>query len=753
MTGTLLALSAAAAPVAHSEEAKPEEKKKADGTTELPEMVVKADGTKTYKTDKLESKKYTVPLRDVPQTVTVIPNQVIEEQSATTLTEVLRNIPGITMTGGENGNAGAVAGDSIMMRGFDATSSIFMDGVRDNSLASRDTFNMESAEVFLGPTGTDVGRGNAAGYINQVTKSAHLGNEYEAGAQFASGNRTRLTMDLNQDLSALPGDQCWLTGTAVRLNGVYQYGGVAGRDFIERNIWGLAPTVTFGLGTDIRATLAYQHLEQDNIPDYGLPANRNVIPEGVDSEWFYGSDYDYENIYQDTSTARFEWDVTEKFRLSNQTRFNDTERDSVGVRPAYNLNPAQPLNFGKVTRTYVAGDRENSILSNITTATYELETGIVKQTFVGVVDYTKEKQFTYTLAGAGTFTPIQPGQSPNHNVPGNFVDFDRNDFAIGHGETETVGISLFDTIEIGKQWILSGGMRLDSYDSSYNSVNATNVPNPVGGGTFDSSDDLYSGKVGLTFKPVEEGSIYFAYSNTKTPPGTSNFALNDTATSSASINADPQKSENFELGSKWDFFDSKLSLTGALFYTENTNFIYVEDVGPPAIYANDGGQKIKGATIGATGQITENWAILGGITYLDGTVDQPGNVIDGNELSRTPDWAASLWTTYKLPKGFTVGLGMRCQDMVNTTTADGAPTMPGYAVFDGLVQYDLNEKVNFRLNVYNLLDTEYIASTSGGGGGDGGGTGGSTGGGVDLSGNRVMMGAPISFALSANVKF
>ena len=735
---TLLSIApAAAAEPAKKEE--PKDPKKKDGET-LDEITVDATRQSTYKTEALTSPKYTAPLRDVPQSVTVIPNQIIREQAATTLTEVLRNVPGITMVGGENGNAGAVAGDSIMMRGFDASGSIFLDGVRDSGLASRDTFNTETAEVFLGPTGTDVGRGNAAGYINQVTKSPHLGNQYDLSALYDSGNRRRMTADLNQEI---PG----LTGTAVRLNGVYQYGGIDGRDFIERNIWGIAPSVAFGLGTDLRATLSYQHVEQDNIPDYGLPANRNKLAPGVDRDWFYGTDYDYEDIVQDTFTARFEYDVNDDLVIRNQSRYNETSRESVGVRPAYNLTPGN-INEGLVTRAFAQGDRENSIFSNQTSATYELETGIVKQTIVGAFEYTNEKQFTYTLTGAGTFTGQPPGQKPINNVPGTFVPYTRNPNALANGETETYGLSIFDTVEIGKQWIVSGGIRADNYDTSYRSKSTAGVVT----GPFDTSDTVYSGKLGVTYKPVEEGSIYLAYSRTVTPPGTSNFVLNESATSSASINADPQESENIELGTKWDFFDSKLSLTGAVFYTENTNFIYLEDAAT-STYSVDGGQQIFGISVGATGQITENWAILGGITYLDGEIDQKGNVIDGNRLSRTPDWSASLWTTYKLPKGFTVGLGMRCQDSVNTSTVENAPTMPGFVVFDALAQYDVNEHLNFRLNVYNLLDTEYVASTSGGGGGDTGGTGGTTGGGTDTSGNRIFMGAPLSFALSANYRF
>jgi len=736
---TLLSVAhSAAAEPAKKEEPKNQKKKGQDGEV-LDEVSVTAARENTYKTETLTSPKYTVPLRDVPQTVTVIPKELIQEQNATTLTEVLRNIPGITMTGGENGNAGAVGGDAVMMRGFDASGSIFLDGVRDSNLAFRDTFNTETAEVFLGPTGSDVGRGNAAGYINQVTKIPHLKNEYLLSGQYGSADHQRYTADVNQEI---PG----LNGTAVRLNGVFQDGGIAGRDFVDRQIWGLAPSIAFGLGTDFRAIFSYQHVEQHNTPDYGLPANRNHLAPGVDTEWFYGTLDDYEDIIQDTFTARLEYDVNDNLSIRNQTRYNETTRETLGVRPSYNKTT------DLMNRTFAQGDRENSVFSNQTTATYKLETGNIKQTFVGALEFTNEKQFSYTLAGGGSFVGTAPGIEPSHHVPANFTNWGRNPFAVSHGETDTIGLSIFDTVEIGDKWIVSGGLRMDSYDSEFHSVTTAGVPTPATGGKFKTSDEVYSGKLGVTYKPVETASIYAAYSRTVTPPGTSNFTLNETATSTANINADPQESENFEIGTKWDLFDSKLALTGAVFYTQNTNFIYLEDAATNT-YSADGGQEIFGVTVGAMGQITENWAILSSITYLDGSIDQKGNAIDGNRLSRTPDWSASLWTTYKLPKGFTVGLGMRCQDSVNTSTVDAPPTMPGYVVFDGFVRYDVNENLNVKLNLYNLLDTEYISSTSGGGGGDGGGTGGTTGGGVDASGNRIFYGAPLSFALSMNYKF
>src|SRR6201999_3561 len=136
----------------------------------------------------LASPKYTVPLRDIPQTIEVIPRAAMEAQGVTTLSDALRNVPGITMQAGEGGGASSTAGDMFNMRGFNASNSLFVDNVRDDGLVSRDVFNVEQVEVFMGPTGSDVGRGTAAGYVNMQTKVPHLGSSSSATMSYGNGD-------------------------------------------------------------------------------------------------------------------------------------------------------------------------------------------------------------------------------------------------------------------------------------------------------------------------------------------------------------------------------------------------------------------------------------------------------------------------------------------------------------------------------------------------------------------------------------
>jgi len=612
-------------------------------------------------------------------------------------------------------------------------------------------------EAYQGPTGSDVGRGNAGGYVNIATKTPHLGDSYAGSIGFASGERQRYTADINQQIPAgNNGD--FLDGTALRLNLMYQDGGVPGRDIVERNSFGIAPSLAFGLGTDTRAIFSFQHVVEDNIPDYGLPAIAGRPLPGINREWFYGNVADHEDLRQDAFTARFEHDINENLTIRNQTIYIQNSADVNGLAPVYR-SPAAAAPKDVVTFSRQAnGLKDFDTFSNQTSISAKFQTGELKHNLVGGIEFTAESQQVHTYKNSAV--PAIP------NLPGPFVPNPYDPIAqppidrkvIQQGETFTTGLYAFDTVEIGKHWIVTGGLRSDIYEAEYYARNTSGVAT----GPFNGSDTLFSGKIGLTYKPVEEGSIYLAYSSTQPPPGTAAVSegagttggTGSTATGNNNFNSDPQISKNIELGAKWDFFNSALTLSGAVFHTRNENVIYVSDTVPTTVYSYDGAQEVNGVTLGAAGKISENWQVLANVAFLDATLDQPGATatafrgtgtvpIDGNRLARTSEFSGSLWTTYKLPKGFTVGAGIRYQGTTYTSTNNFVSIAP-YAVVDSMGQYDVNEHLNLRLNVYNLLDREYVATSGGGGGG---------GAGNALVGGHATYGQPISFAFSTNFSF
>jgi catecholate siderophore receptor len=282
----------------------------------------------------LATSKFTTPLRDIPQTITVIKSDVIQAQGATTLRDVLRNVSGITFQAGEGG--GGLPGDSFTMRGFSAANDLFVDGVRDTGGYTRDAFNLEQVEVVKGPSSSISGRGSTGGAVNQVTKSPTAINSRYASIGGGTAEYGRGTFDVNQTLGAAA------TGVAFRLNGMWTDSAVPGRDVVENGSWGLAPSLAIGLGSPTTVTLKSQHLRQDNVPDYGLPwGTFPGFPTGafdanpaVDQSNFYGlRDYDFENIDSDNVTV----DATHRFGnglvARNVTRYGSTSRDSAITAP------------------------------------------------------------------------------------------------------------------------------------------------------------------------------------------------------------------------------------------------------------------------------------------------------------------------------------------------------------------------------------------------------------------------------------
>ena len=325
----------------------------------------------------VQSPKYAAPLRDIAQTIAVIPRAVMEEQGATTLSEALRNVPGITLQAGEGGGSSNTAGDMFNMRGFNASNSLFVDGVRDDGLISRDVFNLEQVEVFLGPTGSDVGRGTAAGYVNMQTKTPHAGIALFRALRLRQlPNSQRLSADANW---ARPMEQARQLGWSKQCLPSERLVAGQRRAWPRRRCSSRArPSrrrLALGLGSPTRVTVGAQIVRQDNLPDYGIPGaawqdapltpTTMRAPAPVDQSNFYGSvGYDYDRARQNSYTARVEHDVNRSLTLRNQTRYNQTHREAV-ISAVQNV-AAYNAETNLVTVARQGNERENNVTSNQT---------------------------------------------------------------------------------------------------------------------------------------------------------------------------------------------------------------------------------------------------------------------------------------------------------------------------------------------------------------------------------------------------
>ncbi len=725
MTSTLLALSQLTAPAAPAPE--PEVKKEGDGTA-LPQMVVEADNAnRLYNPEKLASKKYTVPLVDVPQTVTVIPEEVIKEQGASNLRDVLRNVPGISIQAGEGGQP---PGDNLSIRGFSARSDLFVDGVRDFGGYSRDTFNTEQVEVVKGPSSTNAGRGSTGGTINLSSKMAHLNNAYEVMLGGGTDQFGRATVDLNQEITGLK-------GAAVRFNGMYNTSTTPGREDVSQERWGVAPTVTFGLGTDTRLTISYFHLSEDNTPDYGLPwvPRSYILPTGAQNNitglpsgrpdvsygnWYGLSDRDRNKTETDMVTAIFEKDINDCLSVTNISRYGHNTIDLISTPPRFFADPAIPgptslppgVDPTSVRRTDTKyRDEVDTVLSNQTDIRYDFLTGKIKHEMVGSIELSHEESKNRLRDDLNKANmPYTDLENPDDSIP--YVpDIVYTGF-VNRVTADTVAFSLFDSAELTDQWILSGGVRWESIDSDFGGPSAV-----VPGISFSDSttNDLFSYRAAITYKPVDDGSIYLSY-GTSFNPSVEGFSSSDSPTSNSYYDVDPEENATIELGTKWELLDKKLLVSAALFRTEKENARTVDPTDPTDVIALDGEQRVQGFEVGFTGLITEQWRVIGGYTYLDSEVTSTDNAFEkGNELANTPPNTFSLWTVHDLPKGFQIGVGAQYVDSrFNNSNEQTRQEAPSFTVVNALVGYQVSECLSIRLNGYNLADKEYIDQLGGG---------------------------------------
>lgn len=750
LTQSLLALATLGLPLAAQAQAQ------ASAEKTLHEVSVKAAAEQPYKVEKASSPKLTQPLVDTTQTIAVIRKELIQEQGAVSVMEALRNTPGITLQLGENGSTSA--GDTFQMRGFSAQSSVFVDGVRDLGAVTRDAFNIEQIEVSKGPAGADIGRGAASGYVNLVSKTPVLDNINSAGLSIDSAASKRVSADLNRQIGA---------GAAFRLNLMVQDGDVLGRDVLHNRNRGIAPSISFGLGSPTRLSLFSQHVRQDKTPDGGIPG---VGLEGfnyvnsplakasrVDRNNYYGSRSDYQKVDADMITGKIEHDLAPGTTISNIARYGKSKMDRVltginGVTvteagPKGTVVAAPPERW-VIARSRQSVLQENEILSNQTNVVSAFQTGAIAHTVSGGLEISSEKQLSSNRSGLGTMAaanlyhpnPDDVVSALNPQLNGAYTD----------GNTTTLAAYLFDTLKLSEQWQVNGGLRYEHYNTESTAValstaaaNPTLPVNTLLPTTLSKSDRLLSWKAGLLYKPADNGSIYAAYSTSQTPPGSANFSLSASAGNLNGPSMEPQKTSNIELGSKWDVLAKQLALTAALYRTENKNEIALLDVATNT-YSQLGKRRVQGVELGAVGQITPAWNVTAGLATMHASIIEgtTGNNATGAATRWSPKLSATLWSSYKVDSQWTVAGGARYMSEqkrlidpnLDPATQNNLPAIPSYAVADAMFSYKASKQVTVQLNVYNLFNKYYIET-------------------LNNSGARATLGNERSATLSASIVF
>ena len=661
--------------------------------TQLKEVKVTAEReAPAYKPEQSSSPKYTAPLRDTPQSVTVVPREVFEDRGAATLGDVLRSVSGISLVAGEGGGA---RGDNFRIRGFAANTDMFVDGMRDIAQQSnRDPFNLESVEVAKGPSSTYTGRGATGGSINMISKLPQQEDFIGGTVGVGTEGYRRVTGDVNQSLT---------DSISLRLNLMSHDNDVAGRDITTNSRTGFAPSLAFGLGSATRIIASYQHVEHDNITDYGLPTFQGRLQDSTGTP--FGSSFDTENWYgfrnlnteeqeDKLATLRLEHDFSSNVSLISQLRQVDNDLYSI-VTPPRN----QSVVNNTVTHNPSVRDSTNELLINQTDLRIRFETGAFEHTIstgFEVSDETFDNQ-------AWTATPTAPLDSLYNPNPYQAYNptFSRGNLV--ENEADSTAFYVFDTIKLNDHWQVNLGLRRDIFDLTSTTISNAGVETA----RTSREDKMTSWNVGAVYKPSEAGSIYVAMATSFNPSA-------EGGTLAANLEAvKPEESESIELGTKWDLADGKAAFNAAVFQIEKTNARTRELTTDP--FTLTGAQEVRGIELGLSGHITDNWAVFGSYTHLDSEITDSANPAEeGNEIGNTPSDTLNLWTTFVIVKNLEVGLGAQYlseRTVSNTVTTE----LEDYWLYEAMVGYKLTRSIDLRLNVYNLTDEFYFEKFHGGG--------------------------------------
>lgn len=677
---------------------------------------VKAEQAPGLKVNQSANSKFVAPLLDTPKSVSVISKQLIEDTQVTTLSDALRTVPGITLGAGEGGNPN---GDRPFIRGYNSESSMYVDGVRNATSQNREMFAVEQVEVTKGSASAMGGAGTTGGSINMISKVAKAGDFLEGSVAGGTDNYQRITLDGNKDFG---------NGIAARVAVMGHHNEKAGqKNGAEYKRAGIAPSIVFGLDTPTRATLSYYYLKSDDTPDSGVPykydaAKKATIGKPVDVKQgiYYGLlSRDFQKQENQIGTIKLEHDLTDNLTLSNTAVYSTAKNDYLWTQP--DDSKGNVLN-DKVWRRINSRITDTNIFTDQLALTGKFNTGAFKHSFNIGAEYSDQK------SDKGNYLTSYPG------YPGTTTGGFNSDCAINDAwctsltnpdsrnqwlgssaanknltttTTETTSVYLLDNIEFSPQWLLDLGLRWDKFDTKQ-TTNAT-------GDSIENNTDFLTYQAGLIFKPVENGSIYASYATSANPVGVDGGDGSE-AIGQAYMDLDPEESRTFEIGTKWDVLNERLSLTAAVFRTEKQNTRIQLDA---ATYTNGGDTQVDGLELGVNGQITDKWAVSAGYTYLDSETVNPGpscnrqgvctpdNPAKGKQMQNVPKNSATLWTTYAVTPALTLGAGAVAMDKVYGDAAN-TKWVPGYVRYDAMARYNVNENVDLQLNVNNLSDERYF---------------------------------------------
>jgi catecholate siderophore receptor len=626
--------------------------------------------------------KTDTPLRDVPQSVTVISREVIAQQTMRSIADVVRYVPGIGIAQGE-GNR-----DTPVFRGNSSTSDFFVDGVRDDVQYFRDIYNVERVEALKGPNAMIFGRGGVGGVLNRVTRQADWKPVRELTLQGASWNDRRLTGDFDQVL----GDN-----VAARVTAMYENSG-SYRDGVRLKREGVNPTFAFAIGPNTMLRAGYEYFHDDRTADRGITSFEGR-PVATDASTFFGnSDLSNSRATVNTLSTSIDHSFNDRVTLRSRLFYGDYDKFYQNVFPG--LVDASGRNVS-ISAYNNATQRQN--LFSQTDFVVSKQTGRVAHTILAGVEI--GRQVTDNFRNTGFFTSVgsnvtsvfAPLSDPTTNLP---LTFRQNATdADNHGTARVASVYAQDQLTLSSHLQVIAGLRYDSFRVGF--------LNHRTDATFNSNDGMVSPRLGLVYKPVEPVSLYASYSLSYQPRA--GEQLSSLSLSNASL--EPETFRNYEVGVKWEIA-RVLELSAAAYRLDRGNVAVPDPVNPSLTTLVDG-QRTQGIELSAAGNFSRAWSVIGAYAYQDGEITRSisPTALAGARLAQLPEHSFSLWNKYDLSSAWGAGVGVIYRGEIFTST-DNTVTLPGFTRVDAAIFYTLNDYLRAQLNVENLFDTNYYASAN-----------------------------------------
>ena len=701
-----------------------------------------------YKAKVSGDPRRTVPLSETPAIIQVLTQTQIEESGETDLRDILDGTPGVTVGTGENGNA---FGDRYIIRGHEARSDVFVDGLRDPGMTTRESFAVEQIEITKGPSASFGGRGTTGGAVNSITKQASTDYQFSrVDLGIGTDNYYRAALDANLPIN---------DRIAVRANLLYANEDVPNRQPSDRERWGGALSASIGFSDTVSLLLDYYHLTANDLPDLGsyVPTPTGTGPIDVtnykpwDEVPSYAQTQDFLESEVDTYTARIFIEPSDSFKIINSTRYGTTDNGYVvtGLRGGgYNTTTGV---FNPLTLSTHQGWQEVEYFVNQFNVFGEFDAAGMKHSIIIGAEYSdlQVKNGVYTVTNTGAFNCATGTSTVNNSfcltgnnralVAGDINNILGRQIVKGNWDSdwnvETMSLSAMDTIDVTPWLTLHGGLRMDAFQYSNVLQNATTLVQTQ----YRYKDTLWGGHAGIVVKPHEEGMIYFSYGTSKEINGgesdlggSCGYGGICTATGTDIGDGRPESATNFELGTKWDLFDDRLMVQAAAFQLTKDDVFESAGTGYESGGSlNTGKNRVRGFEIGLVGNITPKLSGQASLTVMDSeilatsaivpTTAPAGSTYIGKRLSNFANTHFTAQLRYQASDAFSFGGTATYKGKQYTGQPDTAAgynftldtysfTIPAYWTFDAFAAYKFNSTFSARLNVNNVADTDYYVA-------------------------------------------